>query len=363
MIHKRAYIVFRANGHGVEKGSICCKGNEMRTVLSMLIVCCMTVGYAAMVIAGETKAGPEGWHSGIGTSSLEDAYEAGEEAARKAKSALGGVEAKIVVVAAAINLTRPEVVEGVASQFPKDIIYGCQVASPLTVDGNYPDFQTIDSPLGVAVWALGGDVDVTPGVQATDPDAEDPYYEAGISLGEYFKPLFEKSTRPGNIMVTFGDQYNGSNKDFAAGLNDGLDATYAIIGAAAGNITSKVIVKGEIVTGVNVGLLLSGDFKLGMAMNGGTHTPETADKTLKEALAQGDGEDPFFALIFNCRRRRQGMIEAGQLGDEHQRIKENLKNIEFFGFYGPGEIGTKKTGEASEGVGFTVVTAVFFPVK
>lgn len=329
----------------------------------MLIVCGLVAGLAARADAGEMKAGPEGWHSGIGMSSLDDPYKAGEEAARIAKKALGGVDAKIVVVAAAIDLTRPELVDGVASQFPKDIIYGCQVASPLTVHGNYPDFQTIDSPLGVAVWALGGDIEVTPGVQATDPDAEDPYYEAGIALGEYFKPLYEKSTRPGNIMVTFGDQYNGSNKDFASGLNDGLEEVYPIIGAAAGNITAKVIVKGEIVTGVNVGFLLSGDFKLGMAMNGGTHTPETADKTLKEALEQGDGEEPFFALIFNCRRRRQGMIDAKQLGEEHMRIKENLPNIDFFGFYGPGEIGTEKNGEKSRGVGFTVVTAVFFPAK
>ncbi|MCL2000939.1 MAG: FIST C-terminal domain-containing protein, partial [Planctomycetes bacterium] len=147
---------------------------------------------------------------------------------------------------------------------------------------------------------------------------------------------------------------------FARGMNEGLGGIYPIVGIAAGNITAKVISKGEIVTGANIGILFTGDFRLGQAMNGGTHTPETADKTLADAVSQGGGQEPFFAFVFNCRRRRQGMIERNQLGEELIAIRKNLPGLEFFGSYGPGEIGSEKPGDTAIGVGFTVVTAVLF---
>ncbi|MDR1612986.1 MAG: FIST C-terminal domain-containing protein [Planctomycetota bacterium] len=312
---------------------------------------------AAPAAAGDA---PDGWWSGVGLSAKADPREAGSEAAEEAKRKLGASPAKIVVVAAAEPQVTPELVEGVAAHFDRKIIYGCQVASPLVTEGNFPDAVSLDIEAGVAVWALGGDADIEIAVVETDPDSDDAYYTAGGQMAELLRPALEKTSRPGKLVVTFGDQYNGSNKDYAMGLNDGLEEIHPIIGAAAGNTTAKVVVAGAIRTGVNVGILVAGDFTLGQAMNGGTHTPETADKTLAEAIAQGDGKEPFFALVFNCRRRRQGMIERGQLAEELGVINKNLAGVDYFGFYGPGEIGAKAPGEKAEGVGFTVVTAVFF---
>ncbi len=325
----------------------------------------MVVIVATVCLVGwSAQAGQKpDWRSGVGTSELVDPAAAGDEAARLAKAELEGAAAKFVVVVAAEPQVTPELVAGVTKHFDAAIVYGCQVASPLTMDTNFPDASTLDIEAGVAVWALGGDVDITTVVVETDPDDDDAYYTAGSELGARLKDAMEANTRPGNLILTFGDQYNGSNKDLAAGFNDGLENYYPIIGAAAGNITAKVIVQGEIKTGVNVATLLAGDYRLGMAMNGGTHTPETADKTLREAMLVAEGDDPFFAFVFNCRRRRQGMIERNQLGEELAVIKNRLPGLDFFGYYGPGEIGTKEFGKPSEGVGFTVVTAVFFPVK
>lgn len=330
-----------------------------RVSLGWMVAVTAVLAIGCSALAGEKP----GWHSGVGVSGLEDPAAAGDAAARQAKAKLEGVAAKFVMVAAAEPQVTPELVGAVAGHFDARIIYGCQVASPLTWETNFPDASTLDIGAGVAVWALGGDVDVTAVVVETNPEDDDGYYTAGAELGARLKGAVEASARPGNLILTFGDQYNGSNKDLAAGFNDGLDEYYPIIGAAAGNIAAKVIVGGEIRTGVNVAALLAGNYRLGMAMNGGTHTPETADKTLREAMQMAEGDDPFFAFVFNCRRRRQGMIERNQLGEELAVIKERLPGIDFFGFYGPGEIGTKEFGKPSEGVGFTVVTAVFFPVK
>lgn len=334
----------------------------MRTrFVSSFLIAVSLVFVSQAAVAAEAKK-PANWHSAVGVSNLPEAGAAGSEAAKRAKAELGTIDAKIVVVVAPETQLSASLVNGVKEHFPAEIIYGCQVASPLTAHTNYPDIDTIDIPAGVAVWALGGDMDIAVEWVATEPDVEDPYYEAGVKLAAALAPAAKATTKPGKIIITFGDQYNGANKDFAAGLNDGFEEIYPIVGGAAGNITSKVIVKGEIKTGVNVAFLLADSFRLGQALNGGTHTPETADKTVADAVSQGDGDDPFFALLFNCRRRRQGMIENKQLAEELAAIKKNLPGINFFGFYGPGEIGSEAPGEPAKGVGFTVVTAVFFAV-
>ncbi len=330
----------------------------MRTI-HVWTVCTLVavLAVSAAVFAGQA---PNGWHSGVGTSAQTDPRAAGEEAAAQAKAKLGSVPAKMVIVGAAEPQVVPALVEGVRAHFDQSIIYGCQITSPLTAASNFPDVKTIDIPAGVCVLALGGDIEIDAQWFATDEDDDDSYFNAGLALGEKLKPAVEQSQKTGRVIITFGDQYNGANKDFAAGMNEGLEEIYPIVGAAAGNITSKVIVQGEIKTGINVGIFLGGPFTLGQSLNGGTHTPETAEKTLREAIAEGDGKEPFFALLFNCRRRRQGMIERNQLAEELEVIKQQLPGVDFFGFYGPGEIGSKASGEPAEGVGFTVVAAVFF---
>ena len=331
------------------------------------VLCVSILAVALAATCFPTRAGtprtPAGWHSGVAVSELADPMAAADAAAGKAKAKLGSVPAKLVLVMAAEAQITPELLAGLTKHFAPEVIYGCQVASPLVPETNFPDAQTLDITAGVAVCAFGGDMDISAESVATDEDDDDPYETAGMELGSALRPLIEGSKRPGKMIITFGDQFNGVNKDYARGLNKGLGGIYPVVGAAAGNITAKVIVKGQIVTGTNVGILLAGDFRLGQALNGGTHTPETADKTLADAISQGGGEEPFFTLLFNCRRRRQGMIERKQLGEELSAIRKNLPNTEFFGFYGPGEIGSEKPGQPAFGTGFTIVAAVLFATK
>ena len=307
---------------------------------------------------------PKDWHSGIGLSELADPLAAADEAAGEANAALEGTPAKFVFVGAANSQVVPELVEGVKKHFPAEIIYGCQVSSPLVAESNFPDVKTIDIPAGVEVWALGGDVDIEVFTVSTDiEDADVPYEEAGIQLGQRIRPSLEALSRPGKLIFTFGDQYNGSNKELIAGLNEGLDGIYLITGGAAGNKDAKEIVKGEIVTGTDVAVLIGGEFRLAHTLKGGTHTPETADEVLATALEQGGKEEPFFAMLFNCRRRRQGMIENNQLAGELENIRRRLPGMDFFGFYGPGEVGSEKPGDPSKGVGFTITATLFYAVK
>lgn len=331
----------------------------MQGTVSRIVALCLLVATLAPAFAAE----PPGWDSGVAMSRLDDPFAAGNEAAAGAKAKLKG-EAKFVMVVAAEPQVTPELVAGVAKHFPKSVIFGGQATSPLTRESNFPQYDSLDIPAGVAVWALGGDVDVAFAHTSTvRPDDDDVYFNAGVDLAEQLKDFLAASKRPGKVVFTWGDQYTGSNKDFAQGMNEGFGETWAITGAASGNVTAKVILEGEIKTGENGAAAICGDFRLGQSMNGGTHTPETADRTLAEAVSAGDGDDPFFALIFNCRRRRRGMLDSGELGKELDAINKHMKGAEFFGFYGPGEIGSTRVGEPALGMGFTVTATVFFPLK
>lgn len=308
---------------------------------------------------------PAGWDSGVGSSALVDPYAAGDEAASRARAKLKGGAKFVMVVAAEQQITQA-LVDGVAKHFPREIIHGGQATSPLTREGNFPEFGSLDIPAGVAVWALGGDADIAfAHTETKSPvvSTEDVYYEAGTLLAAELRRFIESSRRPGRLVVTWGDQYTGSNTSFVRGLNEGLGAPCPVAGAASGNVTAKEIIAGEIVTGVNAALAVAGDFRLGQSMGGGAHAPATAGRIVGEAVAAGGGGEPFFALVFNCRRRRRIMIDSGELAEELEAVNARLPGVDYFGYYGPGEVGSAATGEPAQGMGFTVSATAFFPVE
>ena len=327
----------------------------------------LLVALFAVAVAGPARAA-EAWRSGIGLSHLENPKAAGQEAAAEARKAFGDGEAKIVLVMAALGQVTPELVEGVAEHFPKGIVYGSEAASLLVPATNFPDAEELDIPAGVAVLALGGDIDVATDAQSTAIEGvENPYLENGRRLGAALLPAVKASQHPGKLILTFGNQHTDSNKSVAAGIQESLGGPFAIVGASSGttgkSASAMEIVKGEIVVGYNVAIFIGGRFRLGLAMQSGQHKPDTADKAMADALAQGDGDAPFFAFIFDCRRRRMQMMEEQHLQEEHDVFLKHMAGAPFFGFYGPGEIGSTKLGEASVGTAFSVTTAMLFPLE
>ena len=328
--------------------------------------------YATCVMGGET---PGGWRVGVGTSLAKDAGEAGEAAAAEARKQYGDGDVKLVLVFAVRPQVTPELVASVARHFPRELIYGGEAVAPLTPETNLPDAKNLDSEEGVGILAIGGDVTLTiatdtVGDDAGETEADDDddvtfasYLESGRRLGGALAPAMKNCALPGKLILTHGDQYNGSNSAFAKGMQDALGGPMPLVGGAAWNQTGKEIVAGEIRQRMNFAVLFCGDFRVGQSLMGGTHTPEVAGKVLDAASEAGDGEKPFFGFVFNCRRRRTGMIERGQLAEELSVIQRHFAGIPFFGAYGPGEIGVRNPGEAAVGTGFSVSAALLFPVK
>jgi hypothetical protein len=64
------------------------------------------------------------------------------------------------------------------------------------------------------------------------------------------------------------------------------------------------------------------------------------------------------ASVFDCGRRRGGMVQQQSLKKEFDYMKASLGEAPFFGFYGGGEVGAKDSHSASQGVGYSIATAV-----
>jgi len=337
---------------------------------------------SAALRAGEGAPGV--WRIGVGTSLEADAAKAGDAAAAEARKAYGAGEVKLVLVYAVRAQVTEEMIAAVAKHFPRNLIYGGEILAPLTPVTNLPNTRELESPAGIGVCAIGGDVSIavaadstaTP-VADTDAAAEGDdivfaaYRASGRRLGAELLKALEACNRPGRLLLAFGDQFNGSNRHLVFGMQDILGEGLPMVGVSAGNQSAKdamEIIAGEIKQAMNFAVLFCGDFKVGQSMQGGAHEPAVADRVLAAALEQGEGAESFFGFIFNCRRRRVRMMEeeniAAGLGlaDELAVIQKRMAGVPFFGGYGPGEIGVRRPGTPAEGTGFSVSAALLFPL-
>ena len=275
---------------------------------------------------------------------------------------MGAASPKIVLVFAARPQLTPQLVEGVAEIFDKALIYGCEGYSSLTPAGNFADRGHAISS-GVSVMALGGDVAFSTasaevGKPADKADGTRVFHENGKALGAALKEAWG-AAHAGKLIITFGNQHVGSNQAFVEGVAEVLGNDIKMVGAAAGGGGAKEIVRGEIVTGTNIAILMTGHFKVKTAAANGDEV-QTADAAFKSVLAKG-GEKAALIFVFDCGGRRGNMLKAGTLVQEWQTMKSNAGTIPFFGFYGGGEIGHKTPDGPCQGVGVHIATAAVIP--
>lgn len=315
---------------------------------------------AAVVLALTAQAEPSrALVAGTGASTLADARAAGAEAAKLAKVALGGESPKLVVVFAARKQLSPELVSGVAEVFERALISGCEGYAPLTAAGNFAD-QGHEIKSGVAVLALGGKADVKLVADVVrKEDGKEGFAACGRRIGDQLNTAAGAASGS-KLIFTFGNQHVGSNQPFVEGLLKALGSQVPVVGAAAGGGGAKEIVKGELVAGANVAVLISGDFKLGVGLNGGNvDLVAKAGESLTSAVKAQPGK-PALVLVFDCGGRRGELFKQKKLADEFVRMRAIAPEVPLFGFYGGGEIGTAVVAEPAKGVGFSVASAALF---
>jgi len=277
--------------------------------------------------------------AGSGLSTEADPVAAGKAAAGQASKALGGKPAKLVLVFGNYpQAAQAKVLDGVTSVFAKEVVHGCSAASPITAQGN---------PKGrsVGVYALAGDIEVA---AAVSPKIGGKHLEAGQALAKAL-PKMAKA----KVMLLFGNCHVPRNKPLTKGVQSVLGTELPIVGGSSGGPSTDSYFKGEVRGDVVVGILLGGDFKVGVCALPGRGNDEVI-RTAVAAACSAAGKlpgKPSTGFLFECAGRR-GTVK--RLGDELAAIQGVLgKEFPVIGFYGTGEIGPIKG--VSTGVGYHVV--------
>jgi len=316
------------------------------TLRTLLLICMVVTGLAVQAAAADAKSTAKAIRAGTGYSVLTDAAKAGAEAATKAKAALGKEAPKLVIVFAIPKLDQEKMLAGVTSVFDAPLVYGCSAYNAITQEGNAGT---------VGVLALGGHLRV----RSTLAEVKEKDYQGcGTQIGKALAKA-PQAKAAGKLLILLGDCHVSFNDKVVAGICGVLGEKFPVVGgAAAGGITYH---KGKVVgRQKNIGLLIAGDFKLGIsALKEGPTTVHknklvaAAGQAFKNAV--GDGKkDLALMFAFDCGGRR------GQMGkdrpDELKVMQAVIgKRTPLFGFYGSGEMGPKDNDSPPRGVGFHIV--------
>jgi len=310
---------------------------RMRAGLVLACVAAVVLAFGAQALAAGRLA------VGNGCSMATEAQAAGEEAAKKAKAALGDAAPKLVLVHYGDPLISKaaDVIAGVAAVFAKDTVYGCGAYSALTQESNNAS---------VAVLALGGDVAVTAAVAATAGPKDDS--ECGKKIGEALKDAAAKG--PGKVLLLFGACHIPRNDQVVKGVCGVLGEKFPIVGAAA--FQDDIFARGERVKGSNLGILLTGNFACGFGLMKDMTVEgliNSARETLRTAIGDKKGKLAV-VLVFDCGGRRGEMQKNKNFEKELEAMKQVAGAAPVFGFYGSGEMGCAGADAAPKGVGYHI---------
>ena len=285
-----------------------------------------------------------------GCSEAKDATQAGQEAAQKAKAALKGAAAEVVLVFDSVGggqAAKQKVLDAVAKEFDASIVYGCAAYNAITI-------ETVSASVGVL--ALGGDIEVEASLAplVKGANGKNDYEACGRKNGEGLKDAAARSKDAGKLLVLIGDCHVPSDDLLTKGVCSVLGEKFPIGGGAAmGGLT---YCKGKVVPRSNLGLLISGDFKVSPSlMNSPSKNSmdqvNVAAEAFKKAVAD-DKDKLIMVFAFECGGRR------GQMGADRPKELGLMKAVSgkapIFGFYGSGEIGRKDSKSAPRGVGFHI---------
>jgi hypothetical protein len=310
----------------------------LRRITSSIVVLLLVAFFAACCIADCGKCTLK---VGTGLSQLTGAQQAGAEAAKQAKQALGDAPPKVVLVYDSLKndlAEKEKLIEGVGSVFDKAIVFGCSSYSPLTQQSNKGT---------VGVLAMAGDVAVKTAVA----DLYDDYKLCGVKIGSCLQQQSLPDSK-GKVLLLFGDCHVNKNDALVAGVKSILGEKFPIVGGASRG--DFLYYKGKIVRKSNLGLLLSGNFECGFSTKK-DNSPEglinSARQACSEAVA-GRKDDIVMTFAFDCGGRRGKMKD--NLPKELSAMKEVLGDSPIFGFYGSGEIGPADNDSPSRGVGYHI---------
>ena len=297
----------------------------------------------------------------------EGAFEAGVAAATKLKASLKGATPHAILMVDCYDskTLKKLAIAGVATVFPKDLIFGGAVYGMYTQEG------ALDTD-GVSLMALAGDglqvqAALTEGMGAAGLSLETQKDEVIRALNAGGSDLAGKIAEISNtdFMIVMADAHSPKNQYFIDGIQKVAGKKLPITGGSISKNDGLTYIyyRGELYKDAAAGLTLTGDFKV--AQSG--RQAKSNDKvisTAKEGSAtavKALKAKPFALIAYDCAGR---MGKVDNLDDELNAIKGNIDpSVPIFGCYCAGEFGPadstlEKSDGTSTGRGWHVMFSV-----
>ncbi len=293
-----------------------------------------------------------------------DAYAAGKAAAEALRAQLGGAAPHIVLVAECFDSPRLKrrALRGVASVFPREILFGCATY------GAFAQTGCLDRDAVGLVAVAGPGISVATALQTglgtarLLPGKDDARIQELLeAAGERLAQRVPRGPQD-KLLVVLADAHSPKNAHLVRGIQKEVGKAFAITGGSANKNAGQTCIyyQGRMYRDSALAVVLAGDFAVALAgrmAKDNDRVIASAKEGAAEALKRLKGK-PFAALAFNCAGRK-GKLDNIQ--DELAAMQQALgSNLPLFGCYCAGEIGPAdlpdpKPDALSSGVGWHVM--------
>ena len=295
----------------------------------------------------------------------ENAFKAGQTAARKLRVKLKGVPPKALIVTECFEdkAQKADVLKGVASVFPREIIHGGSAYGMYTQEG----VLDIDA---VSMLAIGGDVRVDVAfvshMGAAGLSLETHKEQLVNALHRGGKKLAEQlpDTKEGTLLILMGDAHSPKNQYLLDGVQEVVGKTLPITGGSVCKNAGQnfVYTQGRLTQDSAIAILLTSTLKVsqvGRQAKSNDQVISTAREGAATAMKSIKGR-PAALLAFDCGGR---MGKLDRLEDELAAIQASVgKEVPLYGCYCAGEFGPSDTEGASTktpmGVGWHIMVSL-----
>jgi len=295
-----------------------------------------------------------------------DPFEAGKQAGEALREEMGQVQPHTIILTECFEdeAQKKQVLKGVCSVLPKDIVFGFSTYGSFAQQG----CLDLDS---VSLLGIGGRGIATAAALKRDLGI------AGLTMEENEDELSRRlraggseltaklARRPDDrLLVIMADAHSPKNQFLLEGAQKEIGRDFPITGGSANKNAGQTFVyfQGRMYCDSAIALLLSGDFDVSMSGRQAQENAKVISSAAESAAEALNGMKlkPFSVLAFNCAGRK-GKLD--NISEELTAIQSVIgKQIPLFGAYCAGEIGpadiagTEKT--VSSGVGWHVMFTV-----
>jgi hypothetical protein len=200
--------------------------------------------------------------------------------------------------------------------------------------------------------ALGGDVQVD--AAAAKVEGEDGHEACGKQIGLKLREAAGAKAR-GKVLLLFGACHIPANEPLVRGVCGALGEKFPVVGGSSSGAMG-VYHQGKYLPDHNLGILLRGDFRCGLAIKH-DNSPKGLVDSARAAFAEAVGADRdklAAVLVFDCGGRRGLMMKNNNYPEELKAMRQVAGDAPIFGFYGSGEIGHKDADTPACGVGYHI---------